>query len=269
MINFLRYALNNYNNITPALNWFLPAAYSPGSHSFLGYPWEIFRSTSILPDNNNRPITFNTKGGGLTGYYSYSIVIPVYDLAVFMIVGGDSTALAALNEIFHTVLNPLVLGAESIAQSNLNQTYAGEYNASTPGLNSSIVFTQSATQSLYISSWISNSTDVLSVFVPLVAQQAGTATNIFFQVVPTFETRSSSNASSVGEVWRFINVNNDHGEATNATTTWDDYCVGNFDPLSYAGVPLNEVVFWKNGNGTGAAVESVELSAFQVTLEKV
>lgn len=267
MIAFLRYALNNHNNITPALNWFLPAAYSPGSHSLLGYPWEIFRTTSILPDNN-RPITFNTKGGGLTGYYSYSIVVPVYDLAVFMIVGGDSTALAALNEIFHAVLNPLVLGAESVAQSNLNQTYAGQYTSSIPGLNSSIVFSQSATQSLYISSWISNTTDVLSVFVPLVAQQAGTATDIFFQLVPTFETRTFSNASSVGEVWRFINVLNDYGESENATTMWDDYCVGNFDPLSYAGLPLNEVVFWKSGNGTGAAMESVELSAFQVTLNK-
>ena len=269
MIAFLRYALNNYNNITPALNWFFPATYSPGSHSFLGYPWEIFRTTSILPDSNNRPITFATKGGGLTGYYSYSIVIPLYDLAIFMIVGGDSTALAGLNEIFHTTLDPLVLGAESMAQSNLNQTYAGQYSASTPGLNSSIVFSQSANQSLYISSWTSNATDVLSVFVPLVAQQAGTGSNIYFQLVPTFETRTASNSSSVGEVWRFINVNNDNGEPDNATTTWDDYCIGNFDPLSYAGVPLNEVVFWKNGNGTDAAVESVGLSAFQVTLNKV
>lgn len=263
MIKLLRYAMNNYNSITSALNWFFPATYSTGSHSYIGYPWEIFRTTSILPDNN-RPVTFNTKGGGLTGYYSYSIVIPSHDLAIFMSVGGGSTALFALNEIFESLLDPLVLAAESIAQDNLNQTYAGQYTASS-GLNSSLVISQSANQSLYIESWISNSTDVLSVFVPLVADTAGTGDNLYFQLVPTFETRASSNSSILGEVWRFINVLNDYGEPDNATTTWDDYCVANFDPLSYAGVPINEVIFWRNGNGT-EDVESVEVSAFRVTM---
>lgn len=272
MIEFLRYVLKNYQNISPTLNWLMPAAYSSGSHSFFGYPWEIFRASSILP-NTKRPVTFNTKGGGLVGYYSYSIVIPEYDLVVFMAAGGELTA---LDTIFAAVRNTLVVAAESVAQSQLNTTYAGLYSfPATTGessLNSSITISQSANQSLYISSLISNSTDVLSVFIPLVAEQSGDGTNFYFQLIPTFETRySATNASGsqLGEVWRFINVVDDYGEPENATTIWDDYCVANIDPLTYAGRPLNEVIFWRASNDTASPVTDVELTAFEVTLGRV
>jgi hypothetical protein len=281
MIEFLRYALRNYQNITPTLNWFMPAAYSPGSHSFFGYPWEIFRTPSILPDTK-RPVTFNTKGGGLAGYYSYSIIVPEYDLVVFMAAGGELTA---LDTIFSAVRNTLVVAAESVAQSHLNTTYAGLYSSpaaaslssinttAASNLNSSITIYQSASRSLYILSWISNSTDVLSAFVPLIAQQSGQGTNLYFQLLPTFETRYSAmdagSSSRLGEVWRFINVVDDFADPEDATTTWDDYCVANIDALAYAGRPLNEVVFWRASNDTTSAVQDIELTAFEVTLGRV
>ncbi|PYI09596.1 beta-lactamase/transpeptidase-like protein [Aspergillus sclerotiicarbonarius CBS 121057] len=266
MIAFLQYALVHANSITPALNWFLPAAYSSGSHSYLGYPWEIFRSPAILP-NSTRSVTLNTKGGGLAGYYTYSFILPVYDLVIFMGVAGDLTG---LNDLLDTVVDPMIVGAETLAQSQLNATYSGTYVSTDTGLNSSLTLSHSMQQSLYISEWVSNGTDVLAALVPLVANQAGTGENIYFQVMPTFETRVAADGS-VGEVWRFINVMEGNGGDTeirgNASSIWADYCVSNIDPLSYAGVALNEAVFWRAGNAS-AAVAEVELSAFRVVLAR-
>ncbi|KAJ5574130.1 beta-lactamase family protein [Penicillium hispanicum] len=263
MIKFLRWVLKNYEKITPTLNWFQPAAWSSGSHSFLGYPWEIMRTTEILP-NTTRPITFYTKGGGLTDYYSYSVVIPQYDLAVFMVVAGD---VSGLEQIWTQIVNPLVIAAEAVTQSQLKDTYAGVYASTDSSLNSSITFTQSDPQSLYISSWVSNSTSVLGALASLVSANAGIGADMYFQLLPTFMTRTSS-AGHIGEVWRLIDVTDNSASPTNATTVWNDYCVANIDPYSYGAVPLNEVIFWRSSNDPASSVDAVTLSAFRVTMQR-
>ncbi|KAJ5935518.1 beta-lactamase family protein [Penicillium verhagenii] len=261
MIKFLRWVLKNYDKITPSLNWFQPAAWNSGSHSLLGYPWEIFRTTSILPDTK-RPVTFYTKGGGLTDYYTYSFIIPQYNLVVFMGVAGG---LSALNTIFTDVLNPLIVAAESEAQSQLESSYGGIYSSTDSNLNSSITLTQTQSRSLYISSWISNSTDVLANLIPFVSSTAGTSGDMYFQLLPTFKTRRTHDGQ-VGEVWRLIDVIDDYDGSTNSTTVWNDYCVVNIDPFSYGTVPLNELVLWRNSSERHATVESVTLLAFKVNL---
>lgn len=263
MIKFLRWVLKNHGNITPTINWFQPTAWNSGSHSLLGYPWEIFRTSSILPDTK-RPVTFYTKGGGLTKYYSYSIIIPQYDLIVFMAVAGD---LSVLNTIFTGVLNPLVIAAETEAQSQLESSYTGVYTSNGKGLNSSITFAQTQPRSLHISSWVSNSTDVMESLSSFVSSAAGTSGQLYFQLIPTFQTRHSKDGR-IGEVWRFIDVIDDNKYPTNATTVWNDYCVVNIDPFSYGAVPLNEAVFWRDSISSASSVQSVTLSAFRVELQR-
>lgn len=262
MIKFLRWILNNHEKVSPTLNWLQPAAWSSGSHSSLGYPWEIFRTNDILP-NTKRPVTFYTKGGGLAGYFSYSIIIPQYDIVLFMAVAGD---LNALNTIFTQILNPLVIGAEAEAQLQLKRTYTGVYSSTNNSLNSSITLTQTDPRALHITSWISNSTDVLAALIPLVAAKAGTSGDMYLQLQPTFQTRSKENQT--GEVWRFINVIDDYSLPTNATMVWDDYCVSNIDPLSYGTVPLNEAVFWRNSADPSSPVSAITLSAFRASLQR-
>lgn len=269
MIKFLQFALKNHHNISDTIDWFLPTAYSPGFHSLMGYPWEIFRTNSALP-SSNRSVTFLTKGGGLDGYYSYSIVIPAYDIAVFMVAGGQ---LPLLNVAFKAVQDTIAAEAEKIAQKQLAAGYAGTYVASTHNdatlgddsqkLNSSLVIEHTPGKSLFVSNWISNSTDVLEVLVPLVAAQAGSGTDLYFQVIPTFQTRASPDGSKVGDVWRFINV---LPGASDSRGGWSDYCIGNIDPLRYAGLPLNELIFWRDGDSEVFC--EVELVAFNITLSR-
>lgn len=54
----------------------------------------------------------------------------------------------------------------------------------------------------------------------------------------------------------------EHEEEENV---WDEFCITNIDVESYAGVALNEIVFWNNGAGD---VAEAELPAFRVTLKK-
>jgi hypothetical protein len=262
MIKFLRWVTKNHNKISPTLNWFQPSAWNTGSLSLLGYPWEIFRTTDILP-NTKRPVTFYTKGGGLTGYYSYTIIIPQYDIVLFMAVAGELTS---LNTIFAEIINPLVIAVETEAMSQLNLAYAGTYDSTDNKLNSSITFTQTDPRALHITSWISNSTDVLASLIPLVAAKAGTSGDMYLQLQPTFQTRHTDGRT--GEVWRFINVIDDYDLPTNATTVWNDYCVANVDPLSYGTIPLNEAVFWRKASDPASPVTDVTLSAFRANLQR-
>lgn len=209
-------------------------------------------------------MTFYTKGGGLTGYYSYSIVIPQYDLIVFMAVAGE---LSGLEDVYTKVVNPLVAGAEIEAQTQLKDTYGGVYKSTEKDLDSSITFTQTDARSLHVTSWVSNSTDVMGSLTSLVSQKAGTSGDLYFQLIPTFRTKKSSDGR-VGDIWRFINVIDDYKYPTNATTVWNDYCVANIDPMSYGGVPLNELVFWRGSADLNSAVEEVTLSAFRVKLRR-
>jgi len=263
MIRLLRYVLSNYETLSPTLNWLLPVAYSTGSHSLLGMPWEIFRTTAILTDTN-RPVTFVTKGGGLIGYYSYSILIPEYDLAVSILLSGD---LGALNPLLEKITTPLVKAAEDSAQRSLKDSYAGTYVATdgvnaSADLNSSITLEQSPSRSLFVSQWISNGTDVLPALTEFVAAQAGDGGNIYYQLIPTFEERLSG--SQIGQVWRLTDVLNTPTDTNHTGDVWNDYCVSNVDPIIYAGKPLNEVVFWGDAKG----VTEIELSAFRIVLSR-
>ncbi|KIW87098.1 uncharacterized protein Z519_12209 [Cladophialophora bantiana CBS 173.52] len=275
MILFVRHCLLNHDNITPSLDWFSPTAYSAGEHSFLGYAWEIFRTSSILPDSE-RVVTFVTKGGGGTEYYSYSIILPTYDLVVFMAAAGE---LPALDNVFAAVRDKLVLGAKRVAQQDVKTTCAGTYSASacmssrslcsqnSAGLNSSITIAQSLSLSLSIAAWISNSADALHALLSVSGAKSGQTGNVYFQFTPMFRAipgPSSGGSNRTGEVWRFINVIDDTEVPTNATSIWDDYCVSNLDPLRYGGVSVNEVVFWRDAQ-TGL-IEEIQIPALQVAM---
>lgn len=261
MIKFLRWALNNgQGEITSTLNWFQTAAWSSGSHLSYGLAWEIFRTSDLLP-GTKRPVTVYTKGGGLDDYYSFSFVLPQYNLVAYFQVAGT---LPSQNTIFTSIINPLVEAAEALAQSQIRQKYAGTYVSADKSLNSSISFTQSDAKSLHIDSWVSNSTDLMATLLPQLESLASTSSSTYLQLIPTF--RSAKKDGRAGEVWRWINVIDDYDSPINSTNVWNDYCTSNIDPYSYAQIPLNEVIFWRESSNPASPVNEVTLSAFKVDL---
>lgn len=254
MSKFLRHVLATHNTLSPQLNWFSPGSYSESLSSYYGMPWEIYRTSSILP-STLRPVTFVTKGGALPGYFTYVIMAPDYDLGISIFTAGPADLLDLIRE---AVTVPLLRAAEETAQRDLNYRYTGTFTAAAP-LNSTLVLAQSDSKGLYIDSFISNSTVILEAWQgPLSSLTQGRPFRI--QLVPSLLYRED-NAGRKGEVWRGILVPEKRG-----TGAWDDQCMTNYDPLSYANKPLLEVVFWE---GKGEIMEKIEMVGFRVVLERV
>lgn len=120
---YLRYILTHYNALTPSLNWLQPASYSDSMNSLFGMPWEIYRTTNILPDTG-RPVTFVTKSGGLPSYSSIIMLVPDYDLGVTILVGGNGRLLPRFVKL---VTIPLIQALEHMAMDQLQENYGGKY----------------------------------------------------------------------------------------------------------------------------------------------
>ncbi|KAK6440418.1 hypothetical protein LTR95_003349 [Oleoguttula sp. CCFEE 5521] len=253
MSKYLRYVLTHYNALAKGINWFMPASWSTGMNTFYGMPWEIARSDKILLDSN-RPVTLVTKGGALPGYFSIIVMLPEYGLGVTILVGGDSNLMPILEE---AVTVPLIRSAEAAIWKNINATIAGAYIATNPSLNSTIALESSPTSGLRLTTFISNSTDFLHDILPLIAGEfLGSDANTPYriQLTPTLLYKNETTQS--GEIWRML-LMSDHVKGK--TNVWEYFCHTDVDPLSYAGLPINEVVFWHEEG-------IVELPAWKVTL---
>lgn len=94
--------------------------------TFYGTPWEIFRTSDILP-HSKRPVTFITKAGGLPGYYSKITWVPDHDIGITILVSGKQQV---VDEVLERVTAPLIIGAEKEAWRQVEKKYTGTYSKS-------------------------------------------------------------------------------------------------------------------------------------------
>ncbi|KAJ4310463.1 hypothetical protein N0V94_008434 [Neodidymelliopsis sp. IMI 364377] len=251
MSKYLRHVLTHYNGLTHALNWLNPVSPARGLNSFYGLPWEIYQTDRILQDSR-RPVRFITKSGGLPGYSSVIIVAPEYDLGITILLAGNQELISDLKSSVTEIIRP----AEQLAVRQLNNRYAGTYASSDPELNSSVTLIADH-RGLVVTEFISNSSDIL---------QYGRASrwlpkHSVAQLVPTLLYRNAK--VQKGEEWRVQPVE-ERGHDTG--DVWDDFCITDIEGPLYAGVPLNNFVFWDEKK---EAFDTLELSAFRVNLTRV
>jgi len=252
---YLRYILTHYNGITHATNWLHPASATTGLQSFYGMPWEIFRTTSVLPDTK-RAVTYVTKSGGLPGYSSMILLVPEYDLGITVLVAGTgSTNFFKLLEI---VAVKVVQMAEKLGIEQLQKRYQGVYTSPDPHLNSSITLVAD-NRGLVISSLISNGTDLFATDLP--AWGGAPSDKPWYpQLIPTLLYRNPEDQE--GEIWRFVLAEE---RPKDNTAVFEEFCVPSYDLPMYGGLPLNELVLWGDD---GVDVDTVELTAFRVKLKR-
>jgi len=258
MSKFNRYVLTHFNGITPALNWFQPASFTEGVRSFYGVPWEIFRTDKILTQpSSQRPVTFITKGGGLPGYSTNILLVPEYSLGITILTAGNPGLLAEAREI---VTTKLINGAEKFAQRQARTRYAGTFSGR--HINSTLEIAASPYRGLYVSKFLSNGTDTLSLLLELArSQKRG---EITLQLIPTLMYRDK--AQKRGELFRA--VVDFTPDPLRPSSVWDGFCVTDVSPVMYAGKSVGEVVFW-DADASGGRYDRVELSAFRVSLDRV
>ncbi|EMC99508.1 hypothetical protein BAUCODRAFT_64065 [Baudoinia panamericana UAMH 10762] len=250
MSKYLRYVMTHYNALATGVNWLLPASWSTGMESFYGMPWEIFRTDRIL-EKSKRPVTFVTKAGGVPSYFSRISIMPEYGLGLTVLIAGSNTLLKEIQEI---VTVELVREAEAVIWKDVQKTYSGNYVSTNTSLNSSIELAARPSTGLVLQSFISNGTDVFQTLL----QQYAEALDVkrwHAQLVPTLLYKNE--AEQKGEIWRLLVV----AERTGEGAVWDEFCNTDVDPISYAGLPVNEFVFWHEE-------QRLELPAWRVSMKR-
>lgn len=130
-----------------------------------------------------------------------------------------------------------------------------------PRLNSSLILHADRGSGLTMTQFISNSTDVLASLLPYFANPDTASLPWHAQIIPTLLYENQT--ALEGELWRsLIVIDQIRGEPDAA---WDDFCITNVDLATYAEVPLNKMIFWRNDD---SKIDKVELPAFHVTLKR-
>lgn len=248
MSKFVRYILTHYNALATGVNWLNPGSWSGGLQSFYGMPFETFRTDAILKQSR-RPVTFVTKSGGVPGYFSRISIMPEYGLGLTILTAGEDAGL--LQELQEMVTVPLIQVAEDAIWKDVESTYSGSYIATNHSLDSSITLAVSPSTGLTLTSFVSNGTDVFKTLFP---KLAGGEDKWHVQLTPTLLYKNET--AQRGEIWRFVVV----PERSGKLNVWDEFCVTDIDPVAYAGLPVNEVVFWHEDG-------LMELPAWKVMME--
>lgn len=132
--------------------------------------------------------------------------------------------------------------------------------SSDSNLNSSLTLSANPISGLTVTQFISNGTDVLASALPTLADPTMTTRPWNAQLMPTLLYRNQTALD--GEIWRMLIVPE---RLATEEGVWDDFCITDIDLWSYAGLPMNELVFWGDDDG---AMGEVELPAFRVKLQR-
>lgn len=250
MSKYIRYILTHYNAIATGVNWIHPVSPAEGLHSFYGMPWEILHTDRVLK-NSKRTVRFITKNGGLPGYFSLIATVPDFDLGFTILVAGSFDIYP---KILDAIGATIVRAAEEVAIRQLQERYAGTYDSTENGVNSTITFVADE-RGLVIERFISNGTDIL--------ENAFRTSNQpwYAQVVPTL--LFSDEKKQTGEFWRIMQSDErTEGEGS----IWDDFCSTNIDTLFYAPLGFNELVFWDAQDD--GKFGRVELTSFKLNMTR-
>ncbi|KAF2803917.1 beta-lactamase/transpeptidase-like protein [Mytilinidion resinicola] len=146
--------------------WMKPISHTADLTFSVGAPWEIYR---YIHADTGAVTDMYTKSGDAGNFTGFAVMLPDYDAGFNIISAGNqqvnvsqkSHLAQAIADIITTTLIP-ALEAQAVAEVKRN--FAGTYASKDPVLNSSLTLTfdESASNTgLYISSWISNGTDMV------------------------------------------------------------------------------------------------------------
>ncbi|KAF2497639.1 beta-lactamase family protein [Lophium mytilinum] len=146
--------------------WMKPISHTADLSFSVGAPWEIYRYTHA---NSGAVTDMYTKAGDSGNFTGYAVMLPDYDAGFNVISAGNQQVTSLQKSVlarkiadFITATMVPALEAQAIAEVKRN--FAGTYASKNPALNSSLTLTfneSSEDPGLYMSSWISNGTDMI------------------------------------------------------------------------------------------------------------
>ena len=247
--------------------WLKPVTHTASLTYSIGAPWEIIRY--IHPTGKITEIY--GKLGDSGSYGGYLAVIPDYDAGIAFLntAGPDYVARGGFaNVLLDQITQNILPALEAEAAAEAKKNYVGTYTSVDKNLNSSVTvsFNEStvpgASDSLSLSSWISNGTDVLPAAVTVIG-------TLVPRLLPTIFNQKHG-AGRIAFYASGQNQSNSYLGSPFAAGPHTGFYKTNFDfavtgQNLWGGALLNEFVFDMDGEGKAAAVTS---SAARVRLER-
>ncbi|KAJ6189191.1 hypothetical protein N7519_004099 [Penicillium mononematosum] len=148
--------------VDPAVTrrWMKPLTHTSSLQHSVGAPWEIY--TFLTP----RRVDLYTKAGDI-GLYSSSIGLSPDHNAGFtvLVAGGNSHVMTStIGEMVADIMLP---GFDEVARNQALKRFGGTYALTSDSSNSSITITADDGAGLVVSSWISNSVDMIESLMGL------------------------------------------------------------------------------------------------------
>jgi hypothetical protein len=250
------------------LNWLKPSSFAGSTTSFVGMPWEIYRTSSLTPKHPH-PVTLYSKDGGAMGYRSSMLAVDEYGIGAVTLTAGSMSALPLL---YGAVVNTFVAAVDEAAWEHAEKNYARTFVSTSHGANSSKV---SATfildeDSLLISALERDGSDILQGLIDIYNMTMGqfaAPITAPFRLFPSVEMDESvtlpgcKNSTVIAEkwsVWPTLDGGASGSDLPGAGFGNDDGCltwtVG--DWVHYGGEPLDRLLFYKDEDGEVVGFEA-------------
>lgn len=245
-------AILNSTLLPPALTrrWMKPASHTSSLTYAVGAPWEIFSF-----QEQGRVIDLYTKEGDVGNYSAMLALSPDHNVG-FTILAAGVDKVASLSDVVASAIIPAL---EQAGKEQADKTFGGTYSSSGDSkLNSSITITTDGGPGLKVECWISNSTDMFELIMPLVG--APQLSDVSVRLYPT-GLKSPSQVSFRAVIQSLSSSSSSIGPFTRSCSTWETV-----DTFHYGNVGVDEFVFQLDQT-TGEAV-SVSPRALRVSLSE-
>ncbi|KAJ5043873.1 hypothetical protein NUH16_000666 [Penicillium rubens] len=238
--------------VDPAVTrrWMKPLTHTSSLQHSVGAPWEIY--TFLTP----RRVDLYTKGGDI-GLYSSSIGLSPDHNAGFtvLVAGGNSHAMTStIGEMVADIMLPAF---DEVARNQALKRFGGTYALTSGSSNSSITIAADDGVGLVVSSWISNSVDMIESLMGL--QGVTDRSEISIRLQPS-GLETPGKISFLAVIYT-LSAPKDAGPLVGSCFSWIL-----LDSLVYGNVGLPEFEFALNHDGYAT---SLSPRALRVTLPRV
>lgn len=236
--------------------WMKPISHTGRMEFSFGRPWEIIRYTHA----SGSVTDLYAKAGDSGSASTFLVLIPDYNVG-FTVLGASSIAERnpLVGRLGDLVSNALLPALESQAAAEATRNFAGRYESTIDGFNTSLVLSvderKRANPGLLIESFIVNGTDIIESQPFYFAPGARLVPSISSPEngLRAFRVATAADASSLDISNRLF-----------SGTAMGDYFIS--DALGYGGVSLSLFVFDVDEDGCATAVEA---AAWRARMRKV
>ncbi|KAL9471077.1 hypothetical protein ACSS6W_009018 [Trichoderma asperelloides] len=255
-------AILSYEMLSPVRTrkWMKPLASTSSISTFVGAPWEIYRSNNVTKDG--RMIEFYTKAGDLFSYHSVIALIPDYDLVMVALVGGPEVSGATTYQLIGEASTALLPVVEEAGKAKAHTEYAGTYTD--PSTNSSLTLSLDDGPGLSVTKWQVRGVNVIET--PLLGESPA--------IPPRVRLYPSNLSTGNQTAWRVLfDGSADEAAAEDALYPWDQFSCSSWstlDKLVYEFQAQDLFIFGmtEEDRGDSKAIK-INLPAYQVELARV